>query len=196
MKKFLSLCVMIMTSAMSFATDYKDVLDYNVYGIAGSIESLDVSITDEGDNLYTIVLKNVDVSPVLGMTLGDLTIEMIEGTTENGVTTIESDGCPIISTAFISEPSNVTLTALKVKFNDEKAYIYIKGMLLGDAFDYDLTFGTDNFGTGTAIHGVSAADGSEPQSIYTMSGQQVDKMHKGLNIVRLANGKTVKIMNR
>ena len=188
MKKFFSLFVMLMVATMTFATDYSDVLNYTIYGYSDKINPSNVSITDEGDDLYTIVLKDVDVTPVLGTTLGDLTIEMVEGKTENGVTTITSDGCPIVSSAFISDPTNVTLSELTVKFDDKKAYIHIKGLIIG-SFDYEISYGTDNFGTSTAVKGISYANGYDSKQIYNLSGMKVGTMRKGR--IYIMNGKKI-----
>ena len=63
MKKFFSLFVMLMVATMTFATDYSDVLNYTIYGYSDKINPSKVSITDEGDDLYTIVLKDVEAQP-------------------------------------------------------------------------------------------------------------------------------------
>ena len=44
------------------------------------------------------------------------------------------------------------------------------------------------------INSVNTADNSTITEIYTLGGPRVNKLQKGINIVRLANGKTVKVI--
>ncbi|MDY3620819.1 MAG: hypothetical protein SO104_06720 [Prevotella sp.] len=44
------------------------------------------------------------------------------------------------------------------------------------------------------INSVNTADNSTITEIYTLGGARVNSLQKGINIVRLANGKTVKVI--
>lgn len=46
----------------------------------------------------------------------------------------------------------------------------------------------------TGINTVNTADNSTVTEIYTLGGARVNSLQKGINIVRLANGKTVKVI--
>ena len=46
----------------------------------------------------------------------------------------------------------------------------------------------------TGINTVNTADNSTITEIYTLGGARVNSLQKGINIVRLANGKTVKVI--
>ena len=46
----------------------------------------------------------------------------------------------------------------------------------------------------TGINTVNTADNSTITEIYTLGGARVNSLQKGINIVRLANGKTVKVV--
>lgn len=49
----------------------------------------------------------------------------------------------------------------------------------------------------TGISGVNASNGdATPAAIYNAAGQQVGKMSRGLNIIKLSNGKTVKVIRK
>lgn len=56
---------------------------------------------------------------------------------------------------------------------------------------------TVNFVYGTtAVNGVVDNSKATVDAIYTVDGTRVQKMQKGLNIVKLSNGKTMKIVNK
>ena len=44
------------------------------------------------------------------------------------------------------------------------------------------------------INSVDAAENNTITEIYTLGGARVNSLQKGINIVRLANGKTIKVI--
>lgn len=52
-------------------------------------------------------------------------------------------------------------------------------------FGYDVSDGIDN-----------AVTNSEVEAIYDINGNKLNSMKKGLNIIKKADGKTIKIMNK
>ena len=48
----------------------------------------------------------------------------------------------------------------------------------------------------TGIENVNVATASEQKDFYTLDGRRVQNMQKGLNIVRMANGKTIKVVQK
>ena len=48
----------------------------------------------------------------------------------------------------------------------------------------------------TGIENVNVATASEQKDFYTLDGRRVQNMQKGLNIVRMANGKTIKVIQK
>jgi hypothetical protein len=48
----------------------------------------------------------------------------------------------------------------------------------------------------TGIENVNAAANNEQIARYTLDGRRVQSMQKGLNIVRMANGKTIKVVQK
>lgn len=191
MKKLLSILALLMVSAFTFAKDYTANLNYTILGYPGTLENIVASITSSGTNKYNVVIKDVDASAILGLSLGDLTIKNLEGKTENGVTTIKSEDVQIASSAIA--PGNIIAKELTVKFDDQKAYIQANGTVMDFATEF--TFGEDNF-TPSAINGVNTEDNNKAAQIYSVSGAKVEKMQKGINILRLENGKTVKVVKK
>ena len=61
--------------------------------------------------------------------------------------------------------------------------------------DFSMPSVTVNFVKGaTAINGIKDSENVEVTGIYDATGKQMQTTHKGLNIVKLSNGKTVKIV--
>ena len=48
--------------------------------------------------------------------------------------------------------------------------------------------------TPNAIKGVQASDGAEPAAIYDLSGRRIPQMQHGVNIVKMSNGRTRKVI--
>lgn len=68
-------------------------------------------------------------------------------------------------------------------------------MLSVVAMAADLKTGVTYKGTWADIENtVNTADNSTVTEIYTLGGARVNSLQKGINIVRLANGKTVKVI--
>ncbi len=68
-------------------------------------------------------------------------------------------------------------------------------MLSVVAMAADLKTGVTYKGTWADIENtVNTADNSTITEIYTLGGARVNSLQKGINIVRLANGKTVKVI--
>ncbi len=82
----------------------------------------------------------------------------------------------------------------------------IRAIDRGDAGrSFRISYGNWNFGnfqdytyehtfTPTAIASVKAADGDADATIYTLNGKQVSAPQKGVNITRLGDGTTKKIL--
>lgn len=192
MKKILSVFVLVLISAAAFAADYTGTLKYTIGGNPGTLENIVVSIDRTGDNLYKVVIKNVDVSPVLGMSMGDLTAENLKGETVDGVTTINTTDFSLTSSALSS--TLFTSSDLTVRFNESKAYVLNKGVILS-AYNYELEFGENDFNP-SSIDSVDAVSKKDVKQIYSLTGARLNTMQKGINILRLADGRTVKVLKK
>ena len=142
MKKILSLLALLVTTVTSMAADYTDVLtftlnlmgDHSVTQDAGTL-----TIEDNGDGTYNVIAKNADMGDY--GSYGNIQCFYADGTTENGVTTIDVTSPECSNTANTS----MTGTSLKVKFNSEKAWAEFEGkMYVSWAYrTFKYTFGTD-----------------------------------------------------
>ena len=82
---------------------------------------------------------------------------------------------------------------LKGSVNDKSIDLYIKYMGVNMTELQNVTFKGTAVET-TGINTVNTADNSTITEIYTLGGARVNSLQKGINIVRLANGKTVKVI--
>ena len=150
MKKILSLLVLLVMTLTAFAKDYTGHRIVT-YGSNPSTESDDavVSITDNGDGTYNVTFNDViNVSGSYRDNYGTYTFTNVEGTTTDGLTTIDLTGLTVaIANCDLGLTSGEEATLL-AKFNDEKAYAkfsakiggYYKSLISAE-------FGEDNFGS-------------------------------------------------
>ena len=82
---------------------------------------------------------------------------------------------------------------LKGSVNDKSIDLYIKYMGVNMTELLNVTFKGTAVET-TGINTVNTADNSTITELYTLGGARVNSLQKGINIVRLANGKTVKVI--
>ena len=82
---------------------------------------------------------------------------------------------------------------LKGSVNNKSIDLYIKYMGVNMTELLNVTFKGTAVET-TGINTVNTADNSTITEIYTLGGARVNSLQKGINIVRLANGKTVKVI--
>lgn len=150
MKKILSLLVLLVMTLTAFAKDYTGHRTVT-YGYKTPTESDDavVSITDNGDGTYNVTFNDViNVSGSYTDNYGTYTFSNVEGTTTDGLTTIDLTGLTVaIANCDLGLTSGDEATLL-AKFNDEKAYAkfsakiggYYKSLISAE-------FGEDNFGS-------------------------------------------------
>lgn len=91
--------------------------------------------------------------------------------------------------------TNVYWQMLKGSVNNESIDLYMKYMGVNMGELLHITFkGTAVEDVVDGINSVDTADNSTITEIYTLGGARVNSLQKGINIVRLANGKTVKVI--
>lgn len=82
---------------------------------------------------------------------------------------------------------------IKGSVNNKSIDLYIKYMGVNMTELQNVTFKGTAVET-TGINTVNTADNNTITEIYTLGGARVNSLQKGINIVRLANGKTVKVI--
>ena len=87
MKKLFTLLVSAMVATASFATDYTDNLTVTVDGKAMPTIQSTISVTENTDGSYKFSLNNFKF---MTFSLGDIVVDNIAGTTNNGVTSLKA----------------------------------------------------------------------------------------------------------
>lgn len=177
MKKILSLLVLLVMTLTAFAKDYTGHRTVT-YGYTTPTESDDavVSITDNGDGTYNVTFKDViNVSGSYTDNYGTYTFSNVEGTTTDGLTTIDLTGLTVaIANCDLGLTSGDEATLL-AKFNDEKAYAkfsakiggYYKSLISAE-------FGEDNFGsTGGGGGVVETTEGPLVEAGFAPNGSAI-----------------------
>lgn len=150
-----------------------------------------VELEHQADGTTTFMLKNF----TFGMfEVGDVIVEGIKGVKNGDATTYDFDGTAKL-------PSNTTLAealghqiplTLHSVVEGGKLYAEISlSVPMGEeTLKVDCVFGKKSE---TAINGVVAGK-TAPVAVFNATGARQNGLQKGLNIVRTADGKTVKVL--
>lgn len=179
MKKILSLLALLVMTLTAFAKDYTGHRTVT-YGYNTPTESDDavVSITDNGDGTYNVTFNDViNVSGSYRDNYGTYTFSNVEGTTTDGLTTIDLTGLTVaIANCDLGLTSGDEATLL-AKFNDEKAYAKFSAKI-GGYYKSTISaeFGEDNFGsTGGSTGGgtVETTEGPLVEAGFAANGSAI-----------------------
>lgn len=146
------------------------------------------------DGTYQFVLQQFSFS---NLVIGDVTIT-------KGLNAEEKDGTIVLTTNNVEAPvtnsdmaamlGGKVLITMKATIKDGKMVAELSNIhvnLLGQEMNVTAKFESSSSTTG--INSVSNAS-AKTSRIYDLSGRELPAMQKGLNIVKMANGETVKII--
>ena len=146
------------------------------------------------DGTYQFVLQQFSFS---GLVIGDVTIT-------KGLNAEEKDGTIVLTTDNVEAPvtnsdmaamlGGKVLITMKATIKEGKMVAELSNIhvnLLGTEMNVPSKFESSSSTTG--INSVSTA-AAQTSRIYDLSGRELPAMQKGLNIVKMANGETVKII--
>ncbi|WP_106811137.1 calycin-like domain-containing protein [Prevotella merdae] len=145
------------------------------------------------DGTYQFVLQQFSFS---GLVIGDVTIT-------KGLNAEEKDGTIVLTTDNVEAPvtnsdmaamlGGKVLITMKATIKEGKMVAELSNIhvFLGEGLDVTAKFESSSSTTG--INSVSTAS-AQTSRIYDLSGRELPAMQKGLNIVKMANGETVKII--
>lgn len=179
---------------------YTDNLVVTAMGQTMPAQEATIYVLKQDNGKYTLTLKNFELQGV--MKVGTIEMTDVEGTEENGVVKLSTDqtvtiqeGEPIDEEnpwALAGVPVGVKMTAdmtdTKLKADMTIHYEITPEM----AFDIIVKFGYDASGISNAT--TTAANGNE--TYYDLGGRRINQMQKGINIVRKADGTTVKVIRK
>lgn len=145
------------------------------------------------DGTYQFVLQQFSFGELV---IGDVTIT-------KGLNAEEKDGTIVLTTDNVEAPvtnsemaamlGGKVLITMKATIKEGKMVAELSNIhvFLGEGLDVTAKFESSSSTTG--INSVSTAS-TQTSRIYDLSGRELPAMQKGLNIVKMANGETVKII--
>lgn len=197
MKKIFTLFSLMMLTVVAMAADlttgvtFKGTWADTDGGYTPTEGEIKVTKTDDG---LKFEVKNHVFN---GYAFPDYTVDYKIDVTEDGSFNDESGFAHAVLGGNASTEGKAIMNAywqmIKGSVNNKSIDLYIK--YLGANMDelIHVTFKGTAVET-TGINTVNTADNSTVTEIYTLGGARVNSLQKGINIVRLANGKTVKVI--
>lgn len=182
----------------SVTKSYTDNLVISLYGSTMPAQQATIDVTKQADGKYTLSLKNFEIPNL--MAVGTIEMTDVDATEENGVVNLSTKQTVTIKEGDSSDPDKVwmlagqsvdvemtgEMTDSKLTANIDITYVMDNfPMNINVKFGYDVSDGIDN-----------AVTNSEVEAIYDINGNKLNSMKKGLNIIKKADGKTIKIMNK
>lgn len=203
MKKIFTLITVMLVAMSAMAqdlksTDYHDQLVITIEGNTTPAGQAVITISEEAkEGKYTIKLNQFSFN---GMLIGDVTMTGVQGDDDSeGFTNYSAEN----KTATITNgiPDFIALLGGQVEVTvkegsrskDGKLYAMITLVVPGVG-NVDAVFGDNNF-DGSSINGVSSDD-DKVAAIYALNGARVSTMTRGVNILKMQSGKTIKVFNR
>lgn len=146
------------------------------------------------DGTYQFVLQQFSFS---GLVIGDVTIT-------KGLNAEEKDGTIVLTTDNVEAPvtnsemaaalGGKVLITMKATIKEGKMVAELSNIHVNlGGTEMDVTAKFESSSSTTGINSVSTAS-AKASRIYDLSGRELPAMQKGLNIVKMANGETVKII--
>ena len=126
---------------------FSDKLEYTFKEATGTNDPQKLTIESLGNDRYNVILANLDTYNVLYVNVGTINFLNVEGTTVDGVTTIDVQKPEVTFTDADYGLVDSNEGALKVQFNDTKAYLNASGVAkivtYGTSYNYTLVYGTE-----------------------------------------------------
>ena len=126
---------------------FSDKLEYTFKETTGVNDPQKLTIESLGNDRYNVILANLDSYATLYFNVGTVNFLNVEGTTVDGVTTIDVQKPEVTFTDADYGLADSNEGALKVQFNDTKAYLKATGVAkivtYGTSYNYTLVYGTE-----------------------------------------------------
>ena len=126
---------------------FSDKLEYTFKEATGVNDPQKLTIESLGNNRYNVILANLETYNVLYVNVGTINFLNVAGTTVDGVTTIDVQKPEVTFTDADYGLADSNEGALKVQFNDTKAYLKATGVAkivtYGTSYNYTLVYGTE-----------------------------------------------------
>lgn len=154
-----------------------------------------LTFTETAKDVYTLSLTNVAIPK--GVDLGTVSFEGVQRTGSDSEASFASKKGKCKTTA--AHPLYATLDYTDfefiVGFDADKKVTSCTGKFVVDNYDEAVSYTFSFTPTETSVNTVVAADGTV-KHIYTLTGAKVTSLQRGVNIVRTADGRTLKVLKK
>lgn len=201
MKKVFTLMVFLMTALCTFGQVFTD--DLHVTSGAGRTTDYaqkEVELTKVSDDVYKFTFRKL--APMEYKTFGDFVVEDVTATVdaagEMTFSTASTEGTwtNVTSTAAIggvTEGSKSLISAFTATLSADKSKLIVDLTFMTLGSDVNVVFGKE-YTDPTAINTLTTADDNKYVAIYTLGGVRMQRLQRGINIVRTASGKVKKVL--
>lgn len=203
MKKIFTLITVMLVAMSAMAqdlksTNYHDQLVITINGETMPAEQAVITIAEEAEEgKYTVKLNQFSF---MGLLIGDVTMTGVQGDDDSeGFTNYATTQTATITNGEAEGIMGMLGGKIDVTVKDGsrskggKFYAMITLVVPGVG-NVDAVFGDNNF-DGSSINGVSSDD-DKVAAIYALNGARVSTMTRGVNILKMQSGKTIKVFNR
>ena len=193
--------VFLMTALCTFGQVFTD--DLHVTSGAGRTTDYaqkEVELTKVSDDVYKFTFRKL--APMEYKTFGDFVVEDVTATVdaagEMTFSTASTEGTwtNVTSTAAIggvSEGSKSLISAFTATLSADKSKLIVDLTFMTLGSDVNVVFGKE-YTDPTAINTLTTADDNKYVAIYTLGGVRMQRLQRGINIVRTASGKVKKVL--
>lgn len=201
MKKVFTLMVFLMTALCTFGQVFTD--DLHVTSGAGRTTDYaqkEVELAKVSDDVYKFTFRKL--APMEYKTFGDFVVEDVTATVdaagEMTFSTASTEGTwtNVTSTAAIggvTEGSKSLISAFTATLSADKSKLIVDLTFMTLGSDVNVVFGKE-YTDPTAINTLTTADDNKYVAIYTLGGVRMQRLQRGINIVRTASGKVKKLL--
>lgn len=154
-----------------------------------------LTFTETAKDVYTLSLTNVAIPK--GVDLGTVSFEGVQRTGSDSEASFASKKGNCKTTAAHPLYTELPYTDFEfiVGFDAEKKVTSCTGKFVVDNYDQAVSYTFNFTPTETSVNTVVAADGTV-KHIYTLTGAKVTSLQRGVNIVRTADGRTLKVLKK
>lgn len=184
------------TDNSSSAKSYTDNLIVTVMGSEMPAQQATIDVTKQSNGKYALALKNFELEGI--MAVGTVEMTDVDAVEEDGViklstqqtVTIKAGDDPDVTWALEGVPVDVNMTGEltedKLKANIDILYSIPEVMDM----NINVKFGYETTGISTPV------TNSGVEAVYDINGNKLNGMKKGLNILKKADGTTVKVIKK
>lgn len=154
-----------------------------------------LTFTETAKDVYTLSLTNVAIPN--GVDLGTVSFEGVQRTGSDSEASFASKKGKCKTTAAHPLYATFDYTDFEfiVGFDADKKVTSCTGKFVVDNYDEKVSYTFNFTPTETSVNTVVAADGTV-KHIYTLTGAKVTSLQRGVNIVRTADGRTLKVLKK